>query len=262
MTRLSECARCRKDRRNCGYYMLEDDTDCPQYIPLVGTKDEVDWDASLLGGLFLMAIFIFLLCFDVRLFFILLVPIVINVIIVIWGVVKYMKRKKELKQAKASVKDNSAISKSSRVSGLSTRTLLQVALHKLNLHYEFDSDQNFVVRYQGEYFRIMADDDSKYLDIQDLFWYSAPLDDIDNLSILYKAVNECNIYNMARMVYTYDRAKNDLNLHPLCKPLFRTQIPHPEAYLETLFENMLQIHHFFFHQMEKLRREEFGKLNS
>ncbi|MDE5740782.1 MAG: hypothetical protein K2H92_10840 [Bacteroidaceae bacterium] len=172
-----------------------------------------------------------------------------------------MKRKKELKQAKASVKDNSAISKSSR-SGVSTRTLLQVALHKLNLHYEFDSDQNFVVRYQGEYFRIMADDDSKYLDIQDLFWYSAPLDDIDNLSILYKAVNECNIYNMARMVYTYDRAENELNLHTLCKTLFMNQIPHPEAYLETLFENMLQIHHFFFHQMEKLRREEFGKLNS
>ena len=33
MTKLSQCARCKKDRRNCGYYKEEDDTDCPQYMP-------------------------------------------------------------------------------------------------------------------------------------------------------------------------------------------------------------------------------------
>lgn len=32
MTKLSQCAKCVRDRRNCGHYTTEDDTDCPQYI--------------------------------------------------------------------------------------------------------------------------------------------------------------------------------------------------------------------------------------
>ena len=31
MTKLAQCAKCKKDRRNCGYYKGEDDTDCPYY---------------------------------------------------------------------------------------------------------------------------------------------------------------------------------------------------------------------------------------
>lgn len=31
MTKLSQCAKCVHNRRNCGNYKLEDDMDCPHY---------------------------------------------------------------------------------------------------------------------------------------------------------------------------------------------------------------------------------------
>ena len=46
MTKLSQCARCKKDRRNCRYYTPEDDTDCPHYsgarhCAILDDKDDV-----------------------------------------------------------------------------------------------------------------------------------------------------------------------------------------------------------------------------
>ena len=84
-----------------------------------------------------------------------------------------------------------------------TRTLLMVALRKLNLQYEFDDDQNLLITYQGEQFRIIAENDKPWIQVQDCWWYGESLDDIDNLALLHRAVNECNIRDANKMVYTY-----------------------------------------------------------
>lgn len=285
MTRLSQCARCKKDRRNCGYYTPEDDTDCPHYrgtkhCAILDDKDDVGciWRMVLIIVIAVIVIIVNLSGVKVSFagvasavlggLFVLLVIIWL----IFWGsnsigkLVKLLKTKKNMKKEqmktdKTEEEENVEIPINNGTSELSTRTLLQLALHRLNLQYEFDAEQNFIVRYQGETFRIVAEDENVYLQIQDLRWYDAPLDDIDNLSLLYKAVNECNMRNMVRLVYTYDRAENELSLHALYDILWMSQIPDIEALLVASFEKMLRAHHLFFQVMEELRREEFGRNN-
>ena len=142
-----------------------------------------------------------------------------------------------------------------------TRTLLMVALRKLNLQYEFDDDQNFIVVYQGERFRIVADNESIWIQIQDCWWYRESLDDIDNLALSHRAVNECNIRDVNKIVYTYDNIEKEVGLHILRDLLWMPQIPTPEQYLQTTFDTMFRSHHFFFRMMEELRKDEYGRHN-
>lgn len=280
MTKLSQCARCKKDRRNCRYYTPEDDTDCPHYsgarhCAILDDKDDVGciWRmvliiviaiiviivnlsgvkvtfagvaSAVLGGLFVLLAIIWLIC---------------------WGsdsigkLLKRVKTKKNMKTDKTKDVEDVATPVNNSTSELPTRTLLQVALHRLNLQYEFDAEQNFIVRYQGETFRIIAENEDVYLQIQDLRWYDAPLDDIDNLALLHRAVNECNIRDVNKIVYTYNKEEREIGLHVLREILWLPQIPGSDQYLQTTFDTMLRSHHFFFRMMENLRREEFEKNN-
>ena len=142
-----------------------------------------------------------------------------------------------------------------------TRTSLMVALHKLNLQYDFDEDQHFVVIYQGERFRLIAENGHAWIHIQDCWWYQESLDDIDNLALLHRAVNECNIRDVNKIVYTYNKEEREIGLHVLREILWLPQIPDLDQYLQTTFDTMLRSHHFFFRMMENLRREEFEKNN-
>ena len=142
-----------------------------------------------------------------------------------------------------------------------TRTSLMVALRKLNLQYDFDEDQHFVVTYQGERFRLIAENGHAWIHIQDCWWYRESLDDIDNLALLHRAVNECNIRDVNKIVYTYNKEEREIGLHVLREILWLPQIPDLDQYLQTTFDTMLRSHHFFFRMMENLRKEEFAKNN-
>ena len=140
-----------------------------------------------------------------------------------------------------------------------TRTSLMMALRKLNVQYEFDEDQNFLVTYQGEQFRIIAENERSWIHVQDCWWYGASLDDIDNLALLHRAVNECNIRDVNKIVYTYNKIEREIGLHTLRDLLWMPEIPNQEQYVQATFDSMLRSHHFFFRMMEDLRKEEFEK---
>lgn len=285
MTKLSQCARCKKGRRNCGYYTPEDDTDCPHYsgarhCAILDDKDDVGciWRMVLIIVIAIIVIIVNLS--GVKVTFAGVASAVLGGLFVLMGIIwliywgsysigkllKRVKTKKDMKKEqkktdKTEEVEDVEIPVGNNTSEVSTRTLLQLALHRLNLEYEFDAEQNFIVRYQGETFRIIAEDENVYLQLQDLRWYDAPLDDIDNLSLVYRAVNACNMRDMVRLVYTYDRAENELYLHSLYDILWMSEIPDIDALLVASFEKMLRAHHLFFHTMEELRREEFGRNN-
>lgn len=140
-----------------------------------------------------------------------------------------------------------------------TRTSLMVALRKVNLQYDFDEDQQFLVTYQGECFRIIAENEHAWIHIQDCWWYRESLDDIDNLALLHRAVNECNIRDVNKIVYTYNKEEREIGLHILRDIIWLPQIPDSDQYLQTTFDTMLRSHHFFFRMMENLRKEEFAR---
>ena len=268
-----------KDRRCCEHYMPEDDTDCPHYQ---GVRDDYVSDDGDSGCLWRMILLIAVVCISAianqsgvdppfSIVFIAVSGGLLVLAAIIWLMVRggklmnkrriCIKTRKHMKEENNKEVEAATTAVGGGASELSTRTFLQVVLRKLNLSYEFDEDQNFIVGYHGETFRIIAKDDLVYLYIQDLAWYDAPLDDIDNLSILYKAVNECNMRETVRLVYTYDKAENELHLHTLYDILWMCQIPDAESYLRVSLDNMLRSHQLFFKMMEELRREEFARQN-
>ena len=181
MTKLSQCARCKKDRRNCGYYKDEDDTDCPYCVcgdgnqendeSTTGVKTIVQWAFFYT----LVSIYVCIKWFDdAKVLYIWAIPLVI---LIVWAVIAYLKNKRKTKQGMKKVSmtdgetarvykelpdslirtnnskdmDSDMEQMDIQLPDTTTRTSLMVALRKLNLQYEFDDDQQFMVTYQGEY---------------------------------------------------------------------------------------------------------------
>ena len=143
-----------------------------------------------------------------------------------------------------------------------TRALLLFVLRKLNFDYELDKDGDILLKYQGEYLQILASDDRKYILIQDLWWYSAPLDDIENLSILHRAVNECNFENATNIIaYTQDVDENTINVHTFRNLFLIPEIPEIEVYFKAALDAVLHMHHRFYSKMESIRREKHVETN-
>ncbi len=284
MSKLSQCAKCDHDRRSCGHYTPENDTDCTHYMRggTCQVKDESTTDVEtivLWAFLYtLFSIYAYIKWFDdARVFYIFAIPLVI---LIIWAVVAYkaksrkqrqaekkkvseaidraaiecMKLPKEANQSEENIEDMEQID--AQLSGSTARTSLMVALREINAQFEFDEDQNFRVSYQGENFRIIAENNSLWIHIQDCWWYEASLDDIDNLALLHRAVNECNMHDLNKMVYTYNKAEKEVWLHTLRDLLWMPQIPESAQYLQSTFNSMLRSHQLFFRVMEDIRREE------
>lgn len=263
MTKLSQCARCKKDRRNCGLYKDEDGADCLQYES--ASKDDGEEEVVHKVGIGYMMFYVgfvyvgFAIGFSKYLktpmvYYVFAIPVIL---LVVWRIVKYVKNREKTKQIKST--DGDMEHMDIQLPESTTRTSLMVALRELNAQFEFDDDQNFKVTYQGEYFRIIAENDSYWIQIQDGWWYQASLDDIDNLALLHRAVNECNIRDANKIVYTYNKVEREVWLHTLRNLLWMPQIPDLTQYLQATFNSMLRSHQLFFHVMESLRREEFEK---
>lgn len=142
------------------------------------------------------------------------------------------------------------------------RTLMLTILDKLNLSFDPGDDNEIYVQYQGEWFRILfLAEESHCLEIQDNYWHSAPLDDIDNLSISHKAINRYNIYGSYRMCYCYRKDTNEVAIHTLHEALWIPQIPELDKYLLSIFNGMLRSHQEFYKNMEDIRREEYKENN-
>ena len=263
MTKLSQCAKCVKDRRICGYYKDEDDMACPQYLS--AREDDGEEEFVHRVGIGYMALYVgfVYVAFSIGFaqyfknpmaYYIFAIPVIL---VAILGVVKHVKSRKKTKQITTTEEDMDMMD--IQLPKSTTRTSLMVALRKLNLQYEFDDDQNFIVVYQGERFRIVADNESIWIQIQDCWWYGESLDDIDNLALLHRAVNECNIRDANKMVYTYNKEEHEVGIHTLRDLLWLPQIPDSDQYLQAAFDTMLRSHHYFFRMMEELRKEEYGR---
>lgn len=144
-----------------------------------------------------------------------------------------------------------------------TRALLLFVLRKLNFDYELDQDGDILLKYQGEYLQMLASDNRKYILIQDLWWHSAPLDDIENLSILHRAVNECNFENATNIIaYTQDVDENTINIYTFRNLFLIPEIPEIEVYFKATLEAVLLMHQRFYNKMESIRREKHVEANS
>lgn len=174
---------------------------------------------------------------------------------------------KPMPQRKKQITDNMEMNKEQvveqKTAAQATRDHLFSVLRKLNLDYKLNEDGDIIFQYQGENLQILASDDRKYILIRDLWWYSAPLDDIENLAILHRAVNECNFENASSILaYTQDTDENTINIHTFRTMFWIPEIPEIEVYFRATLDGVLHMHHRFYDKMESIRREKHVEANN
>lgn len=144
-----------------------------------------------------------------------------------------------------------------------TMILLTETMKQLNLEVVFDEEDKDAVRtiFQGEHL-IIRIENSKFIEVRDLFWYEAPLDDLDNLSIIQKTINWCNLNTTCRMIYSRNDEEKTINLHTLVSMLWIPEIPDLDQYLGATLTYMLQVKGVFYSTMERIRREQYENVNA
>lgn len=191
--------------------------------------------------------------------------IVVVVVQRLWdNVIEKNKRKKaeeeikklKTKDMKNEKNEDTKVSTEPEVMLLLTQTLREM---KLDIRHDEEDGDFVMTTFQGEYFRIKVENE-KFIEVQDLFWYEAPVEDLDNLSMIQKTINLINTTNtFCRMIYSIDEEEKKINLHTLTSLLWIPEIPDLDQYLGSTMTYMLRIKMAFYSRMEILRREQFSE---
>ena len=103
-------------------------------------------------------------------------------------------------------------------------------------------------KYQGEHFIIDATNESFFINIWDPGWYVVPLDDLEQMSNVRKAVNTINNYSGTTIVYYIEEEGQKFILHSKRQCILPKDLPHVKEYLKALLGD-------FFTAQNKLREE-------
>ncbi len=137
------------------------------------------------------------------------------------------------------------------------RALFLETLTKIGCQYEIDNDDDRILfSYQGEHFVVDAADDRFYITLWDMFWETAELYNIDELSRLKKAINGANLNFGVNTVYTINEEGSTIDVH--CKSIipFFPEISQLENYLRTELNEFFHVHRYIEGELDRMRKEE------
>ena len=139
--------------------------------------------------------------------------------------------------------------------GMTQRERLLAVLKEMNCQPEEDTEEpeRILVAYQGERFIIDYSEQSKYISIHDVWWYNAPLDDIELLSDIRKVVNACNFDNHTTLIYTINTEENVIGVHCRQSMVFVPEIHNLKDYLASLFVDSFRQHQNFHARLNALK---------
>lgn len=96
-------------------------------------------------------------------------------------------------------------------------------------------------KYQGEHFIIDATNESFFINIWDPGWYVVPLDDLEQMSNVRKAVNTINNYSGTTIVYYIEEEGQKFILHSKRQCILPKDLPHVKEYLRALLDDFFAI---------------------
>ena len=112
-----------------------------------------------------------------------------------------------------------------------------------------EEDENrLCFQYQGELFVIDTSNESFFIDIWDPRWYIVPLEDLEQMSNVRKAINTINNYSGTTVVYSIEEEGQKFVLHSKRQCILTKDIPQVKEYLKALLGD-------FFTAQNKLREE-------
>ena len=125
-----------------------------------------------------------------------------------------------------------------------TRDLCIELLKQLNCEVSVaEEDENrLCFQYQGELFVIDTSNESFFIDIWDPRWYIVPLDDLEQMSNVRKAINTINNYSGTTIVYSIEEEGQKFVLHSKRQCILTKEIPHVKEYLRALLNDFFTVH--------------------
>lgn len=141
--------------------------------------------------------------------------------------------------------------------GKATKDLLVAVLQKLNCKVEFDEENadKMFFTYQGENFCAVASNDCLMATLYDFSWGGVELDDLDEVSMLRKAINEVNMYSPVTLVYSIDKDADKMIAHTKRQILMVPQIPDLEKYLVAMLSSFFEVQRNLARELDNLRKE-------
>jgi len=112
-----------------------------------------------------------------------------------------------------------------------------------------------VFQFQGEHLLATVSNDSIFINLVDPCWYDIPLDDIESLSVLRKAINEVNSRIQLTSFYSVNAEDNRVNVHSKQQILFHPCIDEREDYLRFELGKFFDAKRIFFLELEKAKQK-------
>lgn len=134
---------------------------------------------------------------------------------------------------------------------MNTLDLAKALLHKLECKYEMRDDETILFSFQGEHFILIIPKNAHIVRIWDCGWFNVPLDNIEELSCIKKAINTSNINDMCVAVYTVNKDDNTLEVHSNKFAILVPEIPEVENYFRFLLESFFIQHRNLYSEFDK-----------
>jgi hypothetical protein len=121
--------------------------------------------------------------------------------------------------------------------------LIKHILTQLNCKFESGDDDFYNFVYQGENFCVHCDKDTYWVRIFDLQWFECPLDELDKVSFMQKAINSSNAKNLSTACYYIDTDNKRFRVYSKCDFLLNAKFPAPVQYFEAWLIQLFRLKH-------------------
>lgn len=126
-------------------------------------------------------------------------------------------------------------------------------LHKLGCTIKDTRDDWTIFTFQGEHFAMLTEEDCLWAHLIDCPWFDVPLDDIAEVALVRKVVNEVNRQTSLKLVYTIDTEDNKLNLETRHDFVVFPEIIDLESYFTAILNSFFLTKHDFIILLDKER---------
>lgn len=123
-----------------------------------------------------------------------------------------------------------------------TKDLCIELLKQLNceVSVEEEDENRLYFQYQGEHFIIDATNESFFIDIWDPWWLIVPLDDLEQMSNVRKAINVTNSWGGTTVYYTIEEEQKFV-LHSKRQCILPKELPNVKEYLMALLNDFFTV---------------------
>ena len=142
-------------------------------------------------------------------------------------------------------------------SNLETKDLCLEILKRVNCQVIFDDDDpdRLLFTFQGEHFVINASNGYRMIVIWDMFWYSVDVENLEEVSLLRKAINNVNLNGPRTLVYTITEDKK-MWVHTKFDTILDPGITDVQNYLPCILGFFFDTKRSLMSEIDRLRNEE------